>query len=96
MTMLLKVLVMLEGTGKRLVPDFSLTQILKPYRKKMMARRISPPTSPTLGQRNDLDLVAMGASMGEVGYDLAVGVERRGRSYWCETSKFGGSVGRSG
>ena len=42
MTMLLKVLVMLEGTGKRLVPDFSLMQILKPYRKKMMARRISP------------------------------------------------------
>jgi ubiquinone biosynthesis protein len=42
MTMLLKVLVMLEGTGRRLVPDFSLMEILKPYRKKMMARRISP------------------------------------------------------
>lgn len=42
MTMLLKVLIMLEGTGRRLVPDFSLMEILKPYRKKMLARRISP------------------------------------------------------
>ena len=42
MTLLLKVLVMLEGTGRRLAPDFSLMEILKPYRKKMMARRISP------------------------------------------------------
>jgi ubiquinone biosynthesis protein len=42
MTMLLKVLVMLEGTGRRLQPDFSLMEVLRPYRKKMLARRISP------------------------------------------------------
>lgn len=42
MTLLLKVLIMLEGTGRRLVPGFSLMEILKPYRKKMLARRISP------------------------------------------------------
>jgi ubiquinone biosynthesis protein len=42
MTMLLKVLIMLEGTGRRLAPTFSLMELLKPYRKKMLARRISP------------------------------------------------------
>jgi ubiquinone biosynthesis protein len=42
MTMLLKVLVMLEGAGRRLTPSFSLMEVLRPYRKKMLARRISP------------------------------------------------------
>ena len=42
MTMLLKVLVMLEGTGRRLAPNFSLMEVLKPYRKKMLTRRLSP------------------------------------------------------
>jgi ubiquinone biosynthesis protein len=42
MTMLLKVLVMLEGAGRRLSPTFSLVDVLQPYRKKMLARRLSP------------------------------------------------------
>ena len=42
MSMLLKVLVMLEGTGRRLAPQFSLMEVLQPYRKKMLARRMSP------------------------------------------------------
>lgn len=42
MTMLLKVLVMLEGSSRRLAPGFSLLEVLEPYRKKMMARRLSP------------------------------------------------------
>jgi ubiquinone biosynthesis protein len=42
MTMLLKVLVMLEGSSRRLAPGFSLLEVLEPYRKKMIARRLSP------------------------------------------------------
>jgi ubiquinone biosynthesis protein len=42
MTMLLKVLIMLEGTGRRLSPSFSMVDVLKPYRKTMAARRLSP------------------------------------------------------
>lgn len=42
MTMLLKVLIMLEGAGRRLTPTFSLMEVLQPYRKKMVARRLSP------------------------------------------------------
>jgi ubiquinone biosynthesis protein len=42
MTMLLKVLVMLEGAGRRLTPTFSMVEVLKPYRAKMLARRLSP------------------------------------------------------
>lgn len=40
--MLLKVLVMLEGTGRMLHPTFSLMEVLKPYQRRMMLRRLSP------------------------------------------------------
>jgi ubiquinone biosynthesis protein len=42
MAMLIKVLVMLEGTGQLLAPDFSLMELIQPYQKKMMVRRLSP------------------------------------------------------
>ncbi len=42
MAMLLKALVTLEGTGKLLSPKFSLLDVVKPYRKKMLLRRLSP------------------------------------------------------
>jgi ubiquinone biosynthesis protein len=40
--MLMKVLVMLEGTARMLQPNFSLMELLQPYQKKMMRRRLSP------------------------------------------------------
>lgn len=40
--MLLKVLVMLEGTSRNLNPDFSLAEVLEPYRKRAIRRRASP------------------------------------------------------
>ena len=40
--MLIKVLVTLEGTSRLLSPRFSLIQVMKPYRKKMILRRMSP------------------------------------------------------
>lgn len=40
--LILKVLVMLEGTAQRLEPDFSLMEVLEPYQKKIVARRLSP------------------------------------------------------
>jgi len=42
MTMLLKVLVMLEGTAKKLEPTFSLMEVIKPYQSKIVAQRLSP------------------------------------------------------
>ena len=42
MAMLLKVLVMLEGTAQLLHPCFSLMEVLQPYQRKMLARRLSP------------------------------------------------------
>ncbi len=42
MALLLKVLVMLEGTAKKLEPHFSLMEVLAPYQRKIMARRMSP------------------------------------------------------
>ena len=41
-SMLLKVLVMLEGTSRQLNPDFSLAELLQPYYAKAMKRRFTP------------------------------------------------------
>ena len=40
--MLLKVLITLEGTGKRLHPNFSLIEVMEPFQRKAMLRRLSP------------------------------------------------------
>lgn len=40
--MLLKVLVMLEGTSRLLNPNFSLMELMQPYRSTMLRRRLSP------------------------------------------------------
>lgn len=42
MALLLKVLVMLEGTAQRLQPNFSLMEVIEPYQRKIVARRLSP------------------------------------------------------
>lgn len=42
LSMLIKVLVMLEGTARMLEPRFSLMELIQPYQKKMMRRRLSP------------------------------------------------------
>ena len=41
-SMLIKVLVMLEGSGRLLSPSFNLIQAMKPYRRKLIARRLGP------------------------------------------------------
>ena len=40
--MLLKTLVTLEGTARKLHPRFSLMQVMQPYHRKMLLRRLSP------------------------------------------------------
>ncbi len=40
--LLLKVLVMLEGTARVLSPHFNLIEVIAPYQKKMLWRRLSP------------------------------------------------------
>jgi len=41
-SLLIKVLVMLEGTGRLLDPQFNLTGVLEDYRKQIVKRRLSP------------------------------------------------------
>lgn len=41
-SMLIKVLVMLEGTARLLSPAFSLLEVMRPYQQKMIWRRLSP------------------------------------------------------
>lgn len=40
--MLIKVLVTLEGTAQLLNPSFSLMEVMQPYRKRMILKRLSP------------------------------------------------------
>lgn len=42
LSMLLKVLVMLEGTSQRLNPDFSLAELMKPFYVQSTRRRLAP------------------------------------------------------
>ncbi len=42
LAMLIKVLVMLEGTARMVKSDFSLMELIQPYQKKMLRRRLSP------------------------------------------------------
>lgn len=42
LALLLKVLVMLEGTARLVNPTFNLVEVLEPYRRKFLLRRLSP------------------------------------------------------
>ena len=42
LSMLIKVLIMLEGTGKALSPHFNLAEVLEPYRRKFIMQQFSP------------------------------------------------------
>jgi ubiquinone biosynthesis protein len=41
-SLLLRTLVLLEGTGRLLSPEFSLAEVIQPYYRKVMGRRLSP------------------------------------------------------
>lgn len=41
-SLLIKVLVMLEGAARLLNPQFSLVEVMRPYQRQMMFRRLSP------------------------------------------------------
>lgn len=42
LALLLKTLIVLEGTSRRLSPDVSLTELMQPYGSRLMLRRFSP------------------------------------------------------
>ncbi|MCA9263833.1 MAG: AarF/ABC1/UbiB kinase family protein [Planctomycetales bacterium] len=41
-SMLLKTLITLEGTSKRLNPDFTIMEVMKPFQRRAILRRLSP------------------------------------------------------
>lgn len=42
MALLIRALMMLEGTAKQMYPDINITQLLEPYRKRLLWRRMNP------------------------------------------------------
>ncbi len=59
-SMLLKMIVMLEGTAQKLQPNFSLLEVVIPLKKKITLRRLSPKRQAKKLQRiyGDLELLA--------------------------------------
>ena len=53
--LLIKVLIMLEGTGRQLDPDFSLSEILNPVYKKAVGEKFSPQSFMRRMKRSYLD-----------------------------------------
>ena len=41
-SMLLRLMILLEGTARKLQPEFSLLEVMAPMQRRMMARRLSP------------------------------------------------------
>ena len=62
LAMLLKVIVMLEGSARLLNPRFNLVEVLEPYRRQFVTRRLNPRRllRRLLTAANDLDEVAAG------------------------------------
>lgn len=60
LAMLLKMMMMLEGTAQLLEPNFSLLEVIEPLKKKMMLRRFSPSRQAKKLRRlyGDLELLA--------------------------------------
>lgn len=54
-SLLIKVLVMLEGTARELSPKFNLAEIIQPYQAKIVRRRLSPGRLFKKAQRNIMD-----------------------------------------
>ncbi len=54
-SLLIKVLVMLEGTARELSPNFSLAEILQPWQEKITRRRLSPGRLLKKAKRNAAD-----------------------------------------
>lgn len=63
LALLLKTVIMVEGLGANLDPDFQLTKVLEPYTKRLLLRRYLPSRwIPRLGQAS-FDLAQLGIEM---------------------------------
>ncbi|MEZ6062396.1 MAG: AarF/ABC1/UbiB kinase family protein [Planctomycetaceae bacterium] len=62
-SLLIKVLVMLEGTARNLDPDFSLAELLQPYQSTALRRRLSPQRMFNKLQRAWVDWTRLGETL---------------------------------
>jgi ubiquinone biosynthesis protein len=63
LALLLKTVIMVEGLGANLDPDFHLTTVLAPYTKQLVLREYSPSRLARSLGRASLDLARLGAEM---------------------------------
>jgi ubiquinone biosynthesis protein len=86
-SMLIKVLITLEGTGRALSPEFNLAKLLEPYQAQVLLRRLSPQRQLKRVERlyRDFERAAQVVPMGVVDIvgqlkrgDLSVQLEHRG------------------
>ncbi len=63
LALLLKTIIMIEGLGVTLDPDFQLTRLLKPYTERLVLRQYSPLRLVRSFSRASLDLARLGTEM---------------------------------
>lgn len=63
LSMLIKCLILLEGTGRLLSPAFNLAELLEPWRKKVLLRRFSPAARMRMLRRLYFDLERSAGSL---------------------------------
>lgn len=66
MAMLAKMILMTEGMGVRLNPEFNLGQVLKPYAGRLALERLNPRRLPGMLKRWGLDAADLGADLPEL------------------------------
>ena len=62
-SLLIKVLVMLEGTSRLLNPTFNLIELIAPYQQKMIRRRLSPKRYARMMRQTLLDWAHLGGKL---------------------------------
>jgi ubiquinone biosynthesis protein len=92
--LLLKVLVMLEGTSRLLNPHFNLTELMRPYQQKILWRRFSPTRHLQKFQRLYHEWEHLGEVLPRGVADLLQQVQRGNLSVHLEHQRLAPSVNR--
>lgn len=94
LALLLKTLIMVEGLGSNLDPEFRMTTVLAPYTEQLMLRQYSPVLwAPRLG-RASLDLARLGVEMPQQLRRLMANVERGNLRVTVRPEGFGPLINR--
>ena len=92
--LLIKVLIQLEGTGRLLDPQFSLMEIMKPFHRKLILRRLSPARQARKMRRLFMQVEQVAESMPGTIANILEQIQRGKFDVHLEHRRLGPSVNR--